>query len=199
MGTVNKTSPKGPPIHQAPQLHHPKFPASGPCPKNIIFSQFDIRASRADSPISVSLLSYLQPDKPGSPSQATQPQPPKTTFHLNPRIRRRKQRTKLTTLPLPPLGRPPIRAVIPPLVPLPAALLRHIQRMRGPITRPNRRSRLLPLHDLHGQALACMPRDVAMHEPRSWIVSLEGEHHIPRARKKNDVATRRIVSVDGTL
>ena len=37
-----------------------------------------------------------------------------------------------------------------------------------------------------------MKRDVAMHQPRSWVVSLEGDDHVSISRNQEDIASQRI-------
>ena len=86
-------------------------------------------------------------------------------------------------------------AIAPPLVPVVATILRCLEGVRLTQGWPERRCGLLPLHDLQSQTKRCMISDVAMHKPRSWIVSFEGNDHISISWKQNDIASWGIVQL----
>ena len=76
------------------------------------------------------------------------------------------------------VARPPISAISPPLIPVEAASLRRPESLRCVQGRPDVPGGLLPLHNLQSQTPSRMIRDVAMHQPRSWVVSLEGNDNV---------------------
>ena len=86
-------------------------------------------------------------------------------------------------------------AIAPPLVPVVANILRCLEGVRFIHGWPDRRCGLLPLHDLQSQTKRCVISDVAMHKPRSWIVSFEGNDHISISWKQNDIASWGIVQL----
>lgn len=55
---------------------------------------------------------------------------------------------------------------------------------------------VLALEELHAETHADMPGDVAMHEPRAWVVRLEGDHHPAAGRKHGDISADRVVEVE---
>jgi hypothetical protein len=93
------------------------------------------------------------------------------------------------------ITRPPIFAIAPPLVPVVATLLRCLEGVRLIQGWPDRRCGLLPLQDLQSQAKRCMISDMAMHKPRSWIVSFEGNDHKSINWKQNDIASGGIIQL----
>jgi hypothetical protein len=48
----------------------------------------------------------------------------------------------------------------------------------------------LTLHELHSETLRCVPRDVAMQEPRARVVFLEGDGEVAVCGEGGDVAAR---------
>jgi hypothetical protein len=108
----------------------------------------------------------------------------------NARIRRK---SKIAVLTATSITRPPIIAIAPPLVPIVATILCCLEGMRLLHRWPDRRCRLLPLQDLQSQTKRCMISDVAMHKPRPWIVSFEGNDHISIIWKQNDIASWGVV------
>jgi hypothetical protein len=110
----------------------------------------------------------------------------------NARVRRKFIIAKLTARSI---TRPPVLAIAPPLVPVVATILRCLEGVRFIQGWPELRCGLLPLHDLQSQTKRCMISDVAMHKPRSWIVSFEGNDHISISWKQNDIASWRIVQL----
>lgn len=55
----------------------------------------------------------------------------------------------------------------------------------------------LVLHKLHGQTLRCVPSDVAVDEPCTGVVQLEGDGEVAVTREGSDVTTRRVDHVQG--
>ena len=108
----------------------------------------------------------------------------------NARIRRK---SKIAVLTATSITRPPISAIAPPLVPVVATILRCLEGMRSSHGWPDGRCGLLPLHDLQSQTKRCVISDVAMHKPRPWIVSFEGNDHISISWKQNDIASWGII------
>lgn len=53
----------------------------------------------------------------------------------------------------------------------------------------------LSLHELHGEALRCVPRDVAMCQPRSWVIFLKGNSEVPVGWERCNVTARRVGEV----
>lgn len=54
----------------------------------------------------------------------------------------------------------------------------------------------LVLDELERQALAGVPGDVAVHEPRARVVELEGEREVAVARERGRVPARRVLDVE---
>ena len=87
---------------------------------------------------------------------------------------------------------PMILRVAEPLVPRCATILHRLE--------PRRRELLLqvllPLQDLHGQARRCVPCNVAVNEPSTWIVRFECNGNEAIRRKQNDITTRWVLGFE---
>lgn len=92
------------------------------------------------------------------------------------------------------MGIPKVRIILEPLIPVITDSIHLLHLLRILIQDPIQQ-RLL-LQDLNRQTTRRMPRNMAVEQPRTRVVGLEGNDEISSGGKKRNISTRRVVELE---